>query len=189
MGNKKAKTFNSQVYELANKRLNLKRREKIIFYRLLGFLIRNDKPFPFSVKSMSELTGYSRASIFESFNLLEKFRLIERVGFTTRVKYTKGSILRRICTLVQNRKNNEPTEKRTLVQKVDKIIATSPETGYNKTLRSLKHTTTEFNKNDYDEEYQIYWGEMKSLITYGKLPSNFYILNKDEWKLSKNNNH
>lgn len=139
MSNNKAKTFNSQVYSFVCNRLKLKRREKIIFYRLLGFLIRNDKPFPYSIKSMSELTGYKRSSVFESINILEKLRLIERIGYTNQVKFIKGSLLIRICTLVQKRINIALHKNVTLVQKLDESSSTSPETGYKKTSSSLKH--------------------------------------------------
>ena len=154
MSIKKAKTFNSQVYSMACKRLKLKRREKVIFYRLMGFLIRNDKPFPYSVKALSDLTGYARSSVFESFNLLEKLRLIERIGFTNRVKYTKGRILIRICTLVQKRINNELHNKSTLVQKLDESAPTSPETGYKKTSLSLKLKEKGLSQEDIQ---QLWW--------------------------------
>ena len=154
MSIKKAKTFNSQVYSMACKRLKLRRREKTILYRLMGFLIRNDKPFPYSVKALSDLTGYARSSVFESFNLLEKLRLIERIGFTSRVKYIKGRILIRICTLVQKSINNELNNKSTLVQKMDESPPTSPETGYKKTSSSLKHKEGRFSQ---EEIQQINW--------------------------------
>ena len=97
------KSFNSQVYTMACNRLKLNRREKTIFYRLLGFLLRNDKPFPYSTGSLSDVTGYSRSSIFESFNLLEKLRLIQRIGIGKARKFSKGSILKRICSLIHSR--------------------------------------------------------------------------------------
>ena len=138
MAIKKAKSFNSQIFELSCNRLKLKRREKTIFYRLLGFLIRNDKPFPYSIKSMSKLTGYSRSSIFECLNMLENLRLIKRIGFTDRRRFQKGSILKRICSLVQKRINNELIKKSTLVQFLDELGPTSPVSGYRKTSLSLK---------------------------------------------------
>ena len=135
---KKQISFNSQLYSFVCKRLKLKRREKIIFYRLLGFLLRNDKPFPYPIKSMSELTGYNRSSIFESINLLEKLRLISRIGYTSSVKYTKGSLMVKSCSLVQNRRKRDLIKTQPLVQKLDESIPASPETGYKKTYSSLK---------------------------------------------------
>lgn len=136
---KKAKSFNSQVYTLVCNRLKLKRREKIIFYRLLGFLIRNDKPFPYSINALADITGYSRASIFESLNALESLHLINRTGFTNRVKYSKGTKLIGYCTLAQNRINNALIKNCTLVQKLDELPPTSPVSRYKKTSLSLKH--------------------------------------------------
>ncbi len=155
MGIKKAKSFNSQIFTLACNRLKLKRREKTIFYRLLGFLIRNDKPFPYSAKSLSDLTGYSRSSIFESINLLENSRLIERIGFTSRVKYTKGRIMIRICTLVQKRINYRLHNKSPLVQNLDELAPASPVSGYKKTYSSLKHKEKGFFSQQ--ELQQINW--------------------------------
>lgn len=119
MAIKKSKSINSRVFSLACNKLNLKRREKIIFYRLLGFLIRNDKPFPYSIKSLSAITGYSRSSIFESINLLENLRIISRRGLTNNVKFSKGSMMTRMCSLVQKRIKIELDKDLTLVQKLD----------------------------------------------------------------------
>lgn len=189
MSTKKAKTFNSQVYSITCKRLKLKRREKIIFYRLLGFLIRNDKPFPYSANSLSDLTGYSRSSVFESFNLLEKLRLIDRIGFTNRVKYTKGSILTRICTLVQNRINKELVNKYTLVQKLDESAPTSPETGYKKTSSSLKRKEVNIisSKNKerrilYNTEYHEYVRRIETDKELGLIKNNTKIMSFYEWE-------
>jgi hypothetical protein len=176
MSIKKAKSFNSQVFTLVCNRLKLHRREKTIFYRLLGFLLRNDKPFPYSAKSLSEVTGYSRSSIFESLNLLEKYRLIKRIGYTNQCKFTKGSILKRICTLVQNRINNEQTKSCTLVQFLDELIPTSPVSGYKKTSLSLKHK-----EKAPSQEYQEYHSIKKAEIMLGRLPSDFRIISETEF--------
>ena len=199
----KTKTFNSQVYSLACNRLKLKRREKVIFYRLLGFLIRNDKPFPYSVASLSALTSYSRSSIFECFNILENLRLIERIGFSTQVKYAKGNILKRICSLVQKRINNKhnywcglyksstPVQKRinnkqsdlykssTPVQFLDRFVLTSPETGYNKTSFLLKHKEKDLLvlKVKYNEYAQRIICDRKLGLTTG----NIQLLEFEEW--------
>jgi hypothetical protein len=178
MATKKAKTFNSQVYSIACNRLKLKRREKIIFFRLLGFLIRNDKPFPYSVKSLSDLTGYKRRSIFECMNALEHLRLITRIGYTTGVRYTKGIILIRICSLVQNRINRLQINNCPLVQKLHETASASAETAYKKTSSSLKRKDKDY---FYNSDYQEYVGQMKSDILIGIKSSDFKIKSYEEW--------
>ncbi len=138
MSTKKAKSSNGQIFDIASKRLKLKRREKIVLQRLLGFLVRNNKPFPYSNESLSFKTGYSRSSVFESINLLEKLRLIVRTGYTNQVKFFPGTILLKIITLVQNHPKYVQVKKPTLVQKLDEFEQTSPVSGYNKTYISLK---------------------------------------------------
>jgi hypothetical protein len=166
MSIKKAKTFNSQVYSLACNRLKLKRREKIIFYRLLGFLIRNDNPFPYSIESLSANTGYSQSPIYECLNTLEKLRIIERVGFTSRVKFQKGKILKLICTLVLNRINNELNKNSSLVRIPEEFSPTSPDSGYKKTSSSLKHKET--GVFSQSEIQQINWYRLNPEIKISK---------------------
>jgi len=175
---KKAKTFNSQIYTLACNRLKLKRREKIIFYRLLGFLIRNDKPFPYSIKSLSQLTSYSESSIYESLNLLEKLRLIERIGFTNRVRFIKGSILKRIYSLVQNRSKLLLNKNSTLVQKLEELAPTSPVSGYKKTFSSLKPKDSGV---FFDPLYQEYVGKLISDKKLGFVTIDTKQLTYEEW--------
>ena len=135
---KEKKSYNTQVYELVCKRLKLKRREKILFFKFLGFLLRNNKPFPYTIEKLEVNSGYKKSAIFEAINLLEKMGLIERVGFTSRVRYTKGFKLIKYCTLVHNRINNCLCENQTLLQKMDELSLTTPETGYQNTSLSLK---------------------------------------------------
>ena len=136
---KDKKSYNTQVYELVCKRLKLKRREKIIFFKFIGFLLRNDKPFPYTIEKLELNSGYKSSSIYEAINLLEKMGLIERIGFTSRVRYNKGFKLVKFCTLVQNRIKNRLYINSTLVQKLEELIPASPETGYQNTSFSLKH--------------------------------------------------
>lgn len=145
------KSFNGLVYKKAYTRLKLKRREKVILQRLLGFLIRNDKPFPFPITTLAELSGYSRSSVFEALNTLEKLRLIERIGFTDTLRFRKGRILVRICSLVQNSININLYKNIPLVQKLDELASTSPETGYKKTSSSLKHKERFFSQEEMQE--------------------------------------
>jgi predicted transcriptional regulator len=139
INHKDNKSFNTQVYELVCNRLKLKRREKIIFFKLIGFLLRNDKPFPYTIEKLELNSGYKSSSIYECINLLEKYGLIERVGFTSRVRYSKGYKLIKYCSLVQNRIKNRLYINSTLVQKMEELISASPETGYQNTSLSLKH--------------------------------------------------
>jgi DNA-binding transcriptional regulator GbsR (MarR family) len=191
MSSHKSKTTNSQIFSMTSTRLRLKRREKIIFYRLLGFLIRNDKPFPYSTKSLSELTGYSRSSVYECLNELENLRLIKRVGFTNQVRFIKGSILNKICSLVQIRINNNLDKNQTLVQKSDEIKPTSPETGYKKTSSSLKLKNKESNLSKsikerilYNTEYHPYVKDIEYEISIGLKSKYFPILSFEQWKLA-----
>lgn len=166
------------VYQIACTRLHLKRREKIIFYRLLGFLIRNDKPFPYSRKSLSELTGYSKSSIDESLNVLETLRLVDRIGCTNRVRFLKGSILKRICTLARKRINIILSNDCTLAQEMGKLRQTSPETGYRKTYSSLKRKEMTF---CFNPKYHEYVNQIKSDINLGLLDESVHVLSYAEW--------
>lgn len=199
MSFKNAKSFNSLVYDLACKRLKLKRREKIILFRLLGFLIRSDKPFGYSIDKLSDITGYARRSVFESLSHLEHLRLIERIGFTNQLKFAKGSIMLRICTLVQKRINNELNKKTTqvqncpdinltknptLVRKLHELGLTSAKTAYNKTSLSLKHkekgSLSIFSPEDI-RDFNEYYGAIKSDIRLGLLEKATTPLNIAEW--------
>lgn len=173
---KKQKTPLSQIQKIIIARLKLKRREKIIFFKLMGFLFRNNKPFPYSIKSLAINTGYSESSIYESLNLLEKLRLIERIGYTSRVKYQKGSILRRVCTLVQNRIKNVPNNC-TLVQKLEKLAPASPETGYQRTSSSLEHKERVL----FQTEYHEYVKRIENDFKLGLIKQIDY-LDFEEWK-------
>jgi DNA-binding transcriptional regulator GbsR (MarR family) len=177
------KSLNGLVFEIAYKRLKLQRREKIILQRLLGFLIRNDKPFPFSRAKLSELTGYSERSIDYAINELEKLRLISRVGFTNRTRFAKGNILRRICSLAQKRISNIQYNKCTLPQKLRELNPTTAKTAYNKTYLSSKHKEGEKFSNQKLMAYQDYFGCIKSDIKLGLLRKDTKILSIEEWQL------
>jgi len=139
MDNKNFKSFNHQVFQKAYQRLNLKKRERVIFQRLLGFLIRNNKPFPYAVPTLSELTEYGESSIFEALNILEKYRLIVRIGMGKNRRFRRGSILDKILTTVQNRSKVDLVNNSTTVQILDEKTLNSPESGYSKTSSLLKH--------------------------------------------------
>ncbi len=190
MSLKKAKTpksFNSQVFTLACNRLKLKRREKTIFYRLLGFLIRNERPFPYSINALVEVTGYARRTIFESLSVLIKYRLIDRVGYTSRIKFAKGPILNRICTLVRNRIKNklkspdDLEEINTLVQKPHEFFSASADFAPNKTSSSLKRKEGEFFFTTQNKPYYEYVRRIETDRKLNLASGNVEILTLEEW--------
>jgi hypothetical protein len=135
MATKKAKSFNHQIFQKAYNRLHLSPTERIILYRLLGFLIRNNKPFPYSAVKLAELTGFSLRTIFNTLNALEKYRLINRHGLGKNRRFSAGSILIKIFTTVQNAMYRNSTTVQLVHQK-----STNRATGaYIKTSLSLKH--------------------------------------------------
>jgi hypothetical protein len=95
---KKQKSFNSIVHHYAKTGFNLSRRDNLIFYKLLGFLIRNEKPFPYSNEKLALNTLYKISSIKESLNNLENIGLIAREGFSYQRRFYKGKTLINICT-------------------------------------------------------------------------------------------
>ncbi len=186
MTRKKAKkTFNGEVFEISYKRLKLKRREKIILQRFLGFLIRNNKPFSYSRKSLSELTGYSKSSIDESLNILETYRLIQRIGYSRRVKFTKGSILLKIFALAQNRLRKEQHKECTLAQKLGESIRISPVSGNRKTSLSLKHKEEDLFSCEDKIAYQEYVGRIKTDIFLGLKNKDSHTKTMQEWIIDR----
>lgn len=138
MATKKAKSFNHQVYQKAYKRLNLTSTQRNIFQRLLGFLIRNNKSFPYSAVTMSELTGFSLRTIFNALNDLEKCRLIKREGMGKNRRFSRGSILNKILTTVQNRNIIDQCNNLTTVQLMHQNLLNRATGAYSKTSLSLK---------------------------------------------------
>lgn len=139
MSEKKQTSFNGQVYQKAYKRLNLSSTNRTIFQRLLGFLIRNEKPFPYSAVALAELTGFSLRTIFNSLNDLEKYRLIQRIGEGKNRRFKPGSILLKIFTTVQNRPKTVLDKNKTTVQPMHQKSNNRATGAYSKTSSSLKH--------------------------------------------------
>lgn len=190
MANKKEMSFNGQVFEKAYKRLNLSPTQRVIFQRLLGFLIRNDKPFPFSAVKMAELTGFSLRTIFNVLNELETYRLIKRHGLGKNRKFSAGTILNKIFTTVQNRKNKAQNKNKTTVQPMQQNSNNRATGAYIKTLRSLKRNNICNNKNNYpNPEYVIYSSRIKGAIQLNLLTKDTLILTEEEWMAQKINNH
>lgn len=139
MHNKKTTSFNHQVFQKSYKRLNLSSTQRIVYQRLLGFLLRNDKPFPYSAVAMSEITGFSLRTIFYTLNQLENLRLIKRNGLGKNRKFSRGTILDKIITTVQNRVKVYLVSNNTTVQPVHQYLPNRATGAYKKTSSFLKH--------------------------------------------------
>ena len=132
------KSFNQLVLEKTTEDLELNRRDGIVFYKLLGFLLRNDNLFPYSSEALSKNTQYSRASIFEALNSLEKKQLIERSGFGFQRKFKIGAVLKEICTTVQNLDGLELPNRPETGEYRPETGEYRPETGNKKTSLELR---------------------------------------------------
>lgn len=175
---KKQNSFNHEVFQKAYKRLKLSSTNRIIFQRLLGFLIRNDNPFPYSAVKMAEITGFSLRTIFNSLNELERCRLIKRIGEGKNRRFMPGNILRKIFTTVKNRIKNEQVKNSTTVQLVHQNLLNRATGAYNKTSSFLKRKEGEFS---FSSDYQEYVGRIKSDISLGLLPKETKVIDYDEW--------
>ena len=188
MSDNKQTSFNHQVYQKAYKRLSLSSTNRIIFQRLLGFLIRNDKPFPYSAVSLAELTGFSLRTIFSSLNDLERFRLIERIGEGKNRRFIAGTILKKIFTTVQNRAKINLSKDSTTVQLVHQKSNNRATGAYRKTSISLKlkeerlrdSTSTPPEIDIHRSEYINEIKKMKEL-----LKEKYQVTPFDEWKIKK----
>lgn len=117
--------INSLIHEFARVGLNLSRRDNYVFYKLLGFLLRNDKPFPYSNEKLALNTLYKISSIKEAVHNLEKLGLIVRTGFSYQRRLSKGKTLVNICihsqyciTLLQEENNTHGQNSAGTSQKV-----------------------------------------------------------------------
>lgn len=95
---KKIPKFHTVVHQFAKIGLNLSRRDNLVFYKLLGFLLKSDNPLTYTNEKLSLETLYKISSIKEALNNLEKLGLIEREGITYRRRFYKGKTLINICT-------------------------------------------------------------------------------------------
>ena len=182
MNNKKSKSFNHQVFEKSYKRLNLSATQRTVFQRLLGFLIRNDRPFPYSAVAMANLTGYDKRTIFRSLEALERYRLIERIGFGKNRKFKRGSILIKILTTVSNRIKNELTNNLTTVTLCHKNLINRDIVSPNKTSSSLKHNKSSFFS---DPIYNEYVSKIRGDIKLNLMPQNTGWLSYEDWLLTQ----
>jgi|GEM_PF-5263240 hypothetical protein len=183
---KTTKSLNGLVFEIAYKRLKLSGVERSVFYKLLGFLIRNDKPFPYSAMKLSEITGFHRTTVFDALNKLEKYRLIERIGLTSNRKFKRGRILSRILTLVGNRIKREQYKSSTLVGVPYQKLNTSRGGLYKKTSLSLKHKEGSCSfPLETQLQYNNYIQDKKALKRLKLLPEDDLILPIEEWSLSE----
>ena len=117
MLNKNAKIINTstshhhQVYQKAYKRIHLTATQRTVFQRLLGFLLRNDRAFPFSAVTMADLTGLDKRTIFRALNKLESVRLITREGMGKGRRFKRGPILCKIISTGTISNKKEATKK------------------------------------------------------------------------------
>jgi predicted transcriptional regulator len=177
MATKKAKTFNAQVYEKAYKRLNLTPTQRTIFQRLLGFLIRNNKPFPYSAVSLANLTGYDKRTIFRALQRLEDLRLIKRQGLGKNRRFSPGTILYKIFTTV----TNSMTRNKTTATSCHQNSTNRDTVSYSKTSSSLKRK----NKGGfYDPLFQEYVGRLIADKNLGLIDKNIKQMDYDEWRAS-----
>jgi hypothetical protein len=182
--NKTTKSLNGLVFEIAYKRLKLSPTERIVFQRLLGFLIRNDKPFPYSNVSLAEITGFDKRTIVRTLEKLEKNRLIERIGFTTYRKFKRGRILNKILSLTTSRLKNELNKSSTLATLCRHKLNTSDIRPSNKTSLSSKHKERHSSFSlEAQLQYNNYIQDKKALIKLKLLPESTQILSIHEWSL------
>ena len=180
---KKQNSFNGQVFQKSYKRLNLSPSERHIFQKLLGFLIRNSKSFPYSAVSLAKVTGFSLSTVFRVLDRLEYLRLIERVGMGKNRRFSIGSILSKILTTVSNRNKIDLLNNLTTVSPCDKNLPNRVMVTYRKTSSSLKRKDKEV---FFDPGYQEYVGRIKSDIDLGILNNKTKILTYEEWLLNLN---
>lgn len=157
-------SFNGQVYKKAYKRLKLKPIERVIFQRLLGFLIRNDKPLPFSTTSLSELTGYSPRAIVNALNRLEHLRLISRKGMGKNRRFSRGSILRKILTTAHFGSKLVQFNNNSTAHIVRQELVNCARGAYSKTSFPLKHK--EGDLPTHWQDHQAYAGK---IIFYNRI--------------------
>jgi hypothetical protein len=179
MLNKNSKSFNHQVYQKAYQRLNLTPTERNIFQRLLGFLIRNNKPFPFSAVTMAELTGFDKRTIFRGLNKLEKLRLIERIGLGKNRKFIRGSILNKILTTVTNRQKINLNNNSTTATLCHKNLTNRDTVSYKKTSSSLKHKDSSLTQNLV--EYNLYAQRITADRRLGLESGNVELVKFEDW--------
>jgi len=157
---KKAKSFNHQVFQKAYVRLNLSPTNRIIFQRLLGFLLRNNKPFPYSAVKLAEITGFHKRTVFLSLQELERCRLIVRKGHGKNRRFLRGSILCKILSTVQNRLKKDLYNLSATVQLNHQNLTNRAIGPPNKTSLYLKHK----------EEGKFSRAEMQEIEWYKKNP-------------------
>lgn len=180
---KTTNSFNHEVLKKAYTRLNLSSSNRAIFSKLLGFLIRNEYPFPYSAVSMSELTALHKRTIFRALNELERCRLIERIGMGKNRKFKRGTILSKILTTVTNRLKHELSKTSTTVTLCHSNLTNRDMVSYRKTYSSLKHK--ERQEFFYDSKtlsgYQEYAGRINSDKKLGLLLKDAKIMTLEDW--------
>ena len=178
------KSLNGLVLEKSYDRLKLSGIERTIFQRLLGFLIRNDKPFPYSIVKMEKITGFNKRTIFRALNKLEKYRLIDRVGMGKNRKFKRGSILDKILTTVTCRIKKDLSKSLTTATECRDKLTNRDTLSYKKTSLSLKHKEEVCSFSlETQLQYNNYVQDKKALIRLKLLPEGTQILPINEWSL------
>lgn len=188
---KSTPSFNSIVHSLAKNGYKLSRRDNLIFYKLLGFLIRNDKPFPYSNEKLSEQTLYKITAVKESLNNLEKLGLIIRTGFSYKRRFSKGSVLVNICTHGQYCMflylNNNDTHGRSPASTSQKTAGTSRKTprieleeNKGKLKEGFAHATS--TTKPHNPSYQEYAGGVIQDVKHGRLPKGTKPMTQEEFE-------
>lgn len=172
-------TFNSTVYLTVISQCKLSRREALIFYKLLGFLIRNDKPFPYSSPSLSKNTLYSSRSIEYSLKKLDEKKIIERIGKSYNRRFKKGELLIDICTQAQKCIDLELVKKLTQPQPLRRPPQSLRRIKQGK-LKDLKNSSFSVQEK-YNADYHEYRGRIESDRKMGLSSGNQEILELNDW--------
>ncbi len=186
---KKIPKFHTLVHTTAKVGLNLSRRDNLVFYKLLGLLLKNDIPLIYSNEKLSLETLYKISSIKEALNNLEKLGLIERTGFTYRRRLRKGKVLINICTHSQYciflYQYEICTHGQMVAGTSQKLAGTSqklPIIEVNNNLLKYKegHQKPQTPK-PYNPEYQDYISKIKADKFSGRIAQDFTELTYQEW--------
>ena len=175
-------SFNTRVLRHTTKKFNLKRYDAIVFSKLLGFLIRNDKPFPYSATKISENCFCSLRTVFNSLNKLESLNLIVRSGFGFIRKFQKGNELINIISTMQyerdrviNEQVNNCSTTQYVHSTVQNVHTRKPREPNNKTVISKKLSLPEngsAQKFNNRSEFKLYSKNLSKNITKNNFSKN-----------------
>jgi len=153
--------------------------QRFVFERLLGFFLRNDRPFPYTVAAMCRNTSASRSTVFRALNRLETLRIIKRQGLGRNMRFSRGSMLSKIITIVSNRTNLTMSKVCSSVSRSCKELLNRVMPGYLKTSDLRKRKEREY---FYDPDYQEYAATLKTDKLLGFISKKTEQLDYDTWK-------